>query len=79
MNKEINMRESYKDFLDKRIAKFDALKYICAGAGIALTLANMFMTKPVAWLVLSPAVFLAAECYCINRKEKVQAELKRIK
>lgn len=37
------MRESYKDFLNKRIAKFDALKYICAGAGIALALTNMFI------------------------------------
>lgn len=73
------MRESYKNFLDKRIAKFDALKYICAGAGISLTLTNMFMTKPVAWLVLSPVVFLAAECYCISCKEKAQTELKSIK
>ena len=73
------MRESYKDFLNKRIAKFDALKYICAGAGIALALTNMFMTKPVTWLVLSLAVFLAAECYCISRKEKSQTELKCIK
>lgn len=72
------MRESYKDFLDKRIVRFDALKDICAGAGIVLTLTNMFMTKPVTWLVLSPVVFLAAECYCISRKEKAQAEFKSI-
>ena len=37
------MRELYKDFLNKRIAKFDALKDICAGAGIVLTLTNMFI------------------------------------
>lgn len=64
------MRELYEDVLDKRIAKFDALKYICAGAGIALTLTNIFMVKPVTWLVLSPVVFLAAECYFISCKEK---------
>lgn len=72
------MKELYKDFLNKRIVRFDALKDICAGAGIVLTLTNMFMTKPVTWLVLSPVVFLAAECYCISRKEKAQAEFKSI-